>query len=147
MSNLPNPATGILIGQTHIYPLRVYYEDTDQQGIVFYANYLKYFERGRTEFLRHLGTPPGEIEQIYDRLFVVARADVSYHIPAKLDDILQVHTRLEQLGRVKLLMDQRLMRGDNLIAKGELTIAIIDRAGRPSALPAEMQTKFLALTT
>ena len=145
LSRAPAPATGILDGQRYIYPLRVYYEDTDQQGIVFYANYLKYFERGRTELLRHLGAPPGEVEAAFDRLFVVARADVSYHTSAKLDDILHVHTAVQRLGKVKLMMDQRIYRGEELIAHGTLTIAIIDRTGRPSALPAHVHQKFAAL--
>ena len=139
------PATGALVDRTYVYPLRVYYEDTDQQGIVFYANYLKYFERGRSEFLRHLDAAPGDIERAFDRLFVVARADVSYHKPAKLDDVLHVLTSVQKLGKVKLIMDQRLVRGEDVIAKGELTIGVIDRAGRPSKLPAHVQEKFDAL--
>ena len=128
------PAIGDLIDKTHVYPLRVYYEDTDQQGIVFYANYLKYFERGRTEFLRHLGAPPAEIETTFDRLFVVAKAEITYQRPAKLDEVLIVKTRLARLGKVKLTMDQGLYREADLIAKGALTIAIVDRGG-PALCP------------
>ena len=90
---------GELRGQTYHLPVRVYYEDTDQQGIVFYANYLKYFERGRTELLRHLGAPPADIETRLDRLFVVAKVEITYHKSARLDDLLDVRTRLASLGR------------------------------------------------
>ncbi len=139
------PAIGELRGKTFHLPVRVYYEDTDQQAIVFYANYLKFFERGRTEFLRTLGAPPAQIETDLDRLFVVAGVNIRYHQSARLDEILDVQTRVAKLGRVKLLMDQKIYRGEDLIASAELTIAIIDRQGKPARLTQELEARFQAL--
>ena len=137
--------SGTLEGQTYHLPVRVYYEDTDQQGHVFYANYLKYFERGRTEFLRHLGAPPAKIETDLGRLFVVAKINLTYHQSARLDDVLNVQTRLARLGRVKLVMDQVIYRGDTLITRAEVTVAIIDRAGRPARVSPQLEALFASL--
>lgn len=139
------PALGELRDKTYHLPVRVYYEDTDQQGIVFYANYLKYFERGRTEFLRALGAPPAQIETDLNRLFVVAAVNMRYHQSARLDEALDVQTRVAKLGRVKLLMNQKIYRGDDLIASAELTIAIIDRNGKPARLTVDLESQFQAL--
>lgn len=139
------PATGALIDKTYLYPLRVYYEDTDQQGIVFYANYLKFFERGRTEFLRHMDAPPARIEAELDRLFVVAKVEVSYHASAKLDEILHVRTAVAHVGRVKLRMAQEIWRDETKLCSADLTIAIINRSGKPARLPREMEDRFAAL--
>jgi len=137
--------SGELRGRTYHFPLRVYYEDTDQQGIVFYANYLRYLERGRTEFLRHMGAPPAEIETRLNRLFVVARIDIRYHRSARLDEVLDVQTSVGCLGRVKLMMNQAIYRDETLLTEAELTIAIIDRDGKPARLGPELEARFKPL--
>ena len=142
--------SGTLDGKIHRFPVRVYYEDTDQQGIVFYANYLKYFERARTEFLRHLGAPPAKIETELGRLFVVAKINLIYHRSACLDEVLEVQTQVARVGKVKLEMDQRITRGDTLITQtlitqAQVTVAIIDPCGRPARLTPELETLFATL--
>jgi len=136
---------GHLSGQVYHLPVRVYYEDTDQQGIVFYANYLKYFERGRTELLRHFGAAPAAVEADQGRVFVVAHLDISYRQSARLDEVLDVQTRLDHLGKVKIRMDQRIYRGDQLITQAKVTVAILDQAGRPARLNAALEQRFAAL--
>ena len=136
------PTSGQLLGGCHHLPVRVYYEDSDQQGFVFYANYLRYFERGRTEFLRHLGAAPVTIEARLGLVFVVARIDVSYHQPARLDDVLQVRTSVEKKGRVKLLMHQEIYRDQTRLTSAKVTLALIDRQGRPARLPPELDACF-----
>ena len=97
------PSAGYFEGRTHVLPVRVYYEDTDAAGIVYYANYLRYMERGRTDFLRLLGVPRAAIRNpdkgpCPDTLFVVRRCEVEYLQPARLDDGLLIHTTLTRVG-------------------------------------------------
>jgi len=119
-------------------PLRVYIEDTDAGGIVYYVNYLKYMERSRTEFLRSLG---------YDKpaildgglLLVVHAAQINYRRSARLDDQLQVSAQIEKLARTYVEFKQQVMRGDELLCEGVIRIACVDAATmKPSAIPADM---------
>lgn len=137
---------GVLRGGTFHFPVRVYYEDTDQQGIVFYANYLRYFERGRTEYLRHLDAAPAKVEAQEGLVFVVARLDISYHRSATLDQVLDVQTSVAKLGRVKLLMDQAIYCEGQLVTSAKVTVAVVDRQGRPSALTPDLQARFTAVS-
>ncbi len=91
------------------WPVRVYWEDTDAGGIVFYANYLKYFERARTEWLRSLGFEQGHLQQTFGGIFVVGEAQVKYLRPARLDDQLQVTAQLQTIGRSSLTLVQQAM--------------------------------------
>ena len=135
----PNVSTGVFQEGAFHFPVRVYYEDTDQQGIVFYANYLRYLERGRTEFLRHFGAAPKDVADKYDRVFVVARVDISYLSSATLDDLLSVQTSIQKFGRVKLLMQQDIYRGDEKIVSAQVTLAVVNGEGRPAALNKDLQ--------
>lgn len=119
-------------------PLRVYIEDTDAGGIVYYVNYLKYMERSRTEFLRSLG---------YDKpaildgglLLVVHAAQINYRRSARLDDQLQVSAQIEKLARTYVEFKQQVMRGDELLCEGVIRIACVDATTmKPSAIPADM---------
>lgn len=136
-----HPPTGEFANGTFHFPVRVYYEDTDQQGIVFYANYLKYLERGRTEFLRHVGAPPIDIEAQFDRVFVVAHLDIRYHGSAKLDDILVVQTTISSFGRVRLTMEQKIYCEDVLVTTALVTLAIINGQGRPARLSKDLEDR------
>ena len=127
------------------FPVRVYYEDTDQQGIVFYANYLKYFERGRTELLRYFGCPPGLIEAKYDRVFVVVGLQCSYERPAVLDDLLDVQTELIKAGKVRFKLDQKILREEELIASAQISLAVVNKDGRPARMGADLEAIFTNL--
>ena len=116
--------------------LRVYYEDTDAGGVVYYANYLAFMERARTELLRSLGH---ENQQLLDEqgvVFAVRRARIDYLSPARLDDLLEVIVSIRQMRRASLVFEQQVVRGDELLCKGEITLACVDHEHfRPTAIP------------
>ena len=101
------------------FPVRVYWEDTDAGGIVFYANYLKFFERARTEWLRHLGLEQQQLKNDTGGMFVVSETQLKYHLPAQLDDLLQVSAALQDKGRASLVIAQQAWR---LEAEGRRTL-------------------------
>jgi acyl-CoA thioester hydrolase len=123
-----------------LWPVRVYYEDTDAGGIVFYANYLKYFERGRTEWLRACGVDQRRLDEEAGLVFVVRRTSLDYVAPARLDDLLTIATRVERLGGASVDFTQQAFRGEQLLATGTIRVASVLRATlRPAALPAHVQ--------
>jgi len=121
--------------------LRVYIEDTDAGGIVYYVNYLKFMERARTEFMRSLGFGKDYIFN-HDLMFVVCDVKVHYLRPARLDDELVATACIRQRRGASIVMAQRVLRGDEVLAQGEVTIACVDRTGvQPRRLPREMIAK------
>jgi len=129
------------------FPLRVYWEDTDAGGIVFYANYLKFMERGRTEWLRALGFNQQVLREQVGGMFVVSETAVKYHQPARLDDALWVTARVQEAGRVSLTIAQqvRLRReahDDALLAEGTIRIGWVDAITlKPGRIPAAILEK------
>lgn len=119
----------------HVTPIRVYYEDTDAGGIVYYANYLKFAERGRTEFLRDVCG--GDYDRMRDdgMGFVVRRCVVDYEHPAKLDDLLEVHSRILELGAASLKADQIVRRDGGDLVHITVDVACVGRGGRPVRIP------------
>ncbi len=116
--------------------LRVYWEDTDAGGVVFYANYLKYFERARTEWLRHLGVQQQALRDTTGAIFVVADTQISYHAPARLDDELRVTVALKARGTASMTMAQQAWRGATLLAQGRIRIGCVDAGTfRPRRIP------------
>ena len=125
--------------------MRVYIEDTDAGGIVYYVNYLKFMERARTEFMRSLGYGKNTIFNS-DLMFVVRDLAVSYKLPARLDDELEATATLVRLRGAGMVFHQSVRRGADLLAQAEVTLACVDRAGvRPRRLPPEMVTRLQAL--
>ena len=123
---------------TFEHPIRVYWEDTDAGGIVFYANYLKYFERARTEWLRSLGLEQSVLRETTGGIFVVSETSVRYLQPARLDDELLVTARLETGGRASLIIAQqaRTRRGGALLCEGTIRIGWVDAERlRPARIP------------
>ena len=119
--------------------LRVYWEDTDAGGVVFYANYLKFFERARTEWLRHLGVGQQALLERTGALFVVTDTQVSYRAPARLDDLLEVSVALQRLGSASMTLAQQAWRGQTLVAEGEIRIGCVDQGTfRPRRIPIEL---------
>jgi acyl-CoA thioester hydrolase len=117
-------------------PLRVYWEDTDAGGIVFYANYLKFFERARTEWLRSLGVQQQALRDETGAMFVVSDTQVRFLRPARLDDLLQVSARLLGAGRASMQIAQQAWRGEELLAEGDIRIGCVDAATlRPRRIP------------
>ena len=125
----------------HIYPVRVYYEDTDAAGIVYYANYLKYAERARTEMLRDLGNENARLMKTEGLAFAVRRCEVDFFKPARLDDLLSVKTRLIDIGGASVVADQRVKRDNAELVRMELKLACLSLDGRPARLPAAIKTR------
>lgn len=126
---------------------RIYFEDTDVTGIVYHANYIKYFERGRTEALRASFSDLGALMETDDPCtFAVASLTVSYRSPARLDDIITVETTLTSAKGARMVFDQKILRGDELLASGEVIVAVITLDGRPRRMPAAMKRRMDELT-
>ena len=122
-------------------PVRVYIEDTDAGGIVYYVNYLKYFERARTELMRALGFSRAALPEAGCQ-FVVHSMEVEYLRPARLDDELQAEALLEEAGRARLVFRQRVLRGAEELCRGRVTVACVDPdAQRPRALPPQLRAR------
>ena len=118
------------------HPVRVYWEDTDAGGVVFYANYLKFFERARTEWLRALGFGQQQLHKEQGLLFVVTDTEVHYTEPARLDDELNVSVAIESLSRTTFTLAQTARRGASLLAASRITLACVAAASfRPRRLP------------
>jgi acyl-CoA thioester hydrolase len=127
-------------GPVHRFPIRVYYEDTDAAGIVYYANYLKFAERARSEWLRELGDDETAALKASGLVFVVRRCAIDYRQPARLDDLLEVETRVTGAAGATLDLEQIVRRrGSDLVAM-TVTLACVNSAGRPARLPAALRT-------
>jgi len=132
-------------GAVHRMPLRVYYEDTDAAGIVYYANYLKFAERGRTEMMRELGFAHSRIAEDIGTLFTVRRCSVDYRAPARLDDALIVETRVQEIGAATVLLDQQVRRDGEVLAQIDMLVACVGRDGRPRRVPAGLRAALMTL--
>lgn len=128
------------------FPVRVYIEDTDAGGIVYYVNYLKFMERSRTEFLRSLGYDKPAV--LNDRLLLVVHsAEINYRLPARLDDQLQVSTQVALLKRSSVTFEQKVTRGNQLLCDGLIRIACVDGDSfKPSALPTDIHAQLKTFT-
>jgi acyl-CoA thioester hydrolase len=125
------------------WPVRVYYEDTDTGGIVYYANYLKFFERARTEWLRSFGLNQDKLAQKEGLIFVVRRASLDFVRPARLDDMLEVTVEPLKLARVYVLqLAQEARRGAQVLARAEIQVACLNlRSFKPVAIPQFLRDK------
>lgn len=138
--------SGAIIDGRHVLPVRVYYEDTDAGGLVYHANYLKFAERARTEALRHAGTGQGRMLAETGLGFVVRRMEIDFRAPAMLDDLLQVATRLSDIGGASLRAEQTILRAGATLVHMLLKLACIDRQGRPARMPAGLRAALQDLT-
>jgi acyl-CoA thioester hydrolase len=118
------------------FPIRVYWEDTDAGGIVYYANYLKFFERARTEWLRSLGLEQHRLREATGGIFVVGETSVRFHRAARLDDELLVTARVEEMGRASLVVVQKAFRAGALLCEGTIRIGWVEAASlKPARIP------------
>lgn len=123
----------------HCFDIRVYYEDTDMAGIVYYANYLKYIERARSDWVRSLGIDQCAMREQQGSVFAVRRVEADYHAPAHFDDRLQVRTRVQTVTGARLVMEQALYRDGTLLFSAVVTIVCLGEAGQPLRLPANIR--------
>ena len=131
----PRPADGVMRGRAHLFPLRVYFEDTDVAGIVYYANYLRFIERARSDMLRLIGVDQRRALEGGEGVYAVAELKVKYRAPARLADDLLVETEIEAVRAASVLIHQRVMRGDELLADARVTAAFLTPDGRPRRQP------------
>lgn len=131
---------------SHRFAIRVYYEDTDAAGMVYHSNYLKYAERARTEWLRDLGVQQRQWRDETGLGFAVTRCEIDFRRPARLDDVLDVATRVLEIGGASLVAEQVIRREADEVARLRLVVACIDRNGRPARLPKNLRTAMSAAT-
>jgi acyl-CoA thioester hydrolase len=131
---IDRPYEGAFAGGTHHFALRVYFEDTDVAGIVYYANYLKYMERARSDMLRAAGIDQRAALEAGEGVYVVAEANIKYRGPAKLDDALVVLSQIDAVRAASCVIHQRVMRGPEILADAIITAAFV-REGRPKRQP------------
>ncbi|MBI1171609.1 tol-pal system-associated acyl-CoA thioesterase [bacterium] len=124
--------------QPHIFALRVYYEDTDLAGIVYYANYLKFIERARSEWVRDLGVDQVRMRAEQGLVFAVRRIEADYLHPARFDDMLKVETRLQARTAARIVLNQTVFRAARPLFFARVTLVCLTAAGKPARLPADL---------
>ena len=134
-----------LVSDAFIFPLRVYYEDTDAAGIVYYANYLKFIERARTEMMRAAGIDHSSMRDADGVIFIVRRCTLDYRQPARLDDWLQIHTRIVTLKGASLEAEQIVLRDSETLVHAELRLACIKESGAPARFPPDLRSSLEAM--
>jgi len=139
------PDAGAIRDGAHVFPLRVYYEDTDSGGVVYYANYLRFAERARTEMLRAVGFDHAGLEADHGMLFAVRRCEADFRRPARLDDALCVRTGNLDIGGAALWADQTILRGDEMLVSLRVQLAAIGRNGSPRRLPGALRAALAPL--
>jgi acyl-CoA thioester hydrolase len=139
------PYRGALRGGEHRFALRVHYEDTDAAGIVYYANYLKFIERARSDLLRLLGVEQRTVMEAGEGAYAVAEARIKYHRPAKLDDDLLVVSTVEVVRGASVTIHQRVMRGEEMLADATIVAAFLSPDGRPKRQPRAWLDRFKPL--
>jgi acyl-CoA thioester hydrolase len=144
---LDQPYRGGFVGQEHHFALTVYFEDTDTAGVVYYANYLKFMERARSDMLRAVGVDQREVLNSGGGAYYVAHADIRYARPARLGDELVVLSAVEQVRAASVQIHQRVMRRGELLTDARVTAAFLDANGRPQRQPKEWVEKFRQITT
>lgn len=129
---------------THIWPIRVYYEDTDLAGIVYYANYLRFIERARSEMVREAGVDQAAMKAA-GLVFAVRRVEADYLSPAKYDDQIEVRTRLAILKGASFDMVQEVWRGETLLFRARVAVVVLTAEGRATRLPADIRARIAVL--
>jgi acyl-CoA thioester hydrolase len=146
-ADLDTPYRGGFVGQEHHFALSVYFEDTDAYGIVYYANYLKYMERARSDFIRAVGVDQFEELRRSGSAYAVVEVDIRYRQPARLGDDLLVVSTVDQVRASSVLIHQRVMRGKQQLTDARVTAAFLDGQGRPRRQPKDWVEKFNKIAT
>ena len=144
---LDTPYRGGFTGREHHFALTVYFEDTDAYGIVYYANYLKFMERARSDMIRAVGVDQAAELRSSGSAYAVVEVDIKYRRPGRLGDDLLVVSRVEQVRASSVDIQQRVMRGPELLTDARVTAAFLDGQGRPRRQPGDWVDKFKSITT
>ncbi len=136
---MTQPSAGQIVGREHQLPVRIYYEDTDFTGVVYHGQYVRFFERGRSDFLRVAGIGHADLLARPDpAAFTIVRMEIDFKAPARIDDALLVRTTYDRMAGPRLFITQSITRGEQLIAQAKIEAASIDLAGRPRKPPKEL---------
>ena len=138
----PQPSSGLFQGPLHLFPVRVYYEDTDLSGIVYHANYLRWFERARSDMLRLLGIDQRAAVEAGEGHYAVAEINIRYFAPARLDDALVIVTEAVELRAASVRVHQRALRDGNPLAEAAVRVGFISPDGRPKRQPSAWRAAF-----
>ena len=123
------------------FNVKIYYEDTDSGGVVYYANYLKFLERARTEMINSIGLSNKKLLEDHKTLIIVKSCNIEYLIPSKLEDILQIYSSIESFNKASFVMIQNIRKDDNLIVKAKIKLVTVNLEGRPSKVPSVLENK------
>jgi acyl-CoA thioester hydrolase len=135
-------------GVVHILPIRIYYEDTDLSGVVYHANYLRYMERGRSEFFRCAGIARlAMIEAKEPAAWTLRRASLEFSRPARVDDLIEVRTRATALSGARMLADQKIYRGAELLVHGRVEACVMALTGKPRRIPDDVRARLAPLVS
>lgn len=140
--------SGRMERDTHVLPIRVYYEDTDFTGVVYHGSYVRFFERARSDFLRLAGVHHHELlrkGQGTNLAFAVRRMGLEFHRPASIDDLLEVHTQLLAQKGARIELTQEICRADVLLVEAKVMVAVVNESGRPVRLPQELEVQLKPL--
>ena len=124
------------------YKFKIYYEDTDSGGVVYYANYLKFIERARSEIIKSLGFSNNNLREKFNLFFIVKYCNINYRKPAELEDELIVFTSVVSLSKTSLVMKQDVKKHDDLVAEAEVCLVAVDMKGKPTKIPDELKKLF-----
>ena len=141
------PSSGRHAEDGHHLPIRIYFEDTDFSGVVYHASYVRFLERGRTEYVRLLGVHHAALdagETGESMAFAVHRLEVEFRRPARIDDVVTVVTKPKEIRGARIILSQKVRRGDELLVDATVTVVLVNRAGRPCRIPDLLAERFAA---
>ena len=144
--SLDTPYRGGFVGKEHHFALSVYFEDTDAYGIIYYVNYLKFMERARSDMIRAVGVDQSAELRATGSAYAVVEVDIRYRKPGRLGDDLQVVSTVDRVRASSVHIQQRVMRGPELLTDARLTAAFLDSEGQPRRQPKDWVEKFKAIT-
>lgn len=147
MTPMPDPPGGRFDGPLHRFAVRVYFEDTDLSGVVYHANYLRWFERARSDMLRLLGIDQRAAQEAGEGAYAVADLAIRYLAPARLDDAVLIDSRAEDLRAASCRMRQRAWRGETLLAEARLRVGFVAPSGRPRRQPDAWRAAFATIAS
>ena len=147
MASFPPPPSGILDGAVHRFAVRAYFEDTDLSGVVYHANYLRWFERARSDFVRLLGIDQRAVNESGEGAFAIADLAIKYAAPARLDDAVLLVTTCEALGAASCKMRQQAFRDGTLLAEMTARVGFVAPDGRPRRMPVAWRAAFATVVS
>lgn len=139
------PHDGVLAAGVHLFAVRAYFEDTDLSGVVYHANYLRWFERARSDLLRRIGVDQRAAQEAGEGAFAVSEITIRYRAPARLDDDVTIETRAEEIGAASCRLAQRALRGATVLAEARVRVGFVAPDGRPRRLSPAWRAAFAAV--